>query len=78
MFVNKSEISRNIDSSDLDKKIETLATKAELKAEQNEIKICKHKTQFFLLVKVTLAMMDDKIFQCFYQFAKLSKCQLIL
>ena len=36
-LVNKSDISKFINYSDLDKKIETLATKAELKAEQHKI-----------------------------------------
>ena len=36
-LVNKSDISEFINNSDLDKKIETFATKVELKAEQNEI-----------------------------------------
>ena len=36
-MVNESNISRFISNSDLDKKIATLATKAELKTEQNKI-----------------------------------------
>ena len=36
-LVDKSDINKFIINSDLDKKIETLATKAELKAQQNKI-----------------------------------------
>ena len=42
------------------KKTKTLATKAEIKVELHKTKNYKHMTQVFLLVKVTLLVMDHK------------------
>ena len=64
-LVNKSDIYKFINNSDLDKKIDTFATKTELKAEKD--KIVKLETQVLqviqvlLLIKVTFSMTDHKI-----------------
>ena len=64
-LVNKSDIYKFINNSDLDKKIDTFAAKAELKAEKD--KIVKLETQVLqviqvlLLIKVTFSMTDHKI-----------------
>ena len=48
-LVNKSNISRFINDSDLNKKIETLATKAELNAEQDKlVKLETYDLNYFL------------------------------
>lgn len=53
-LVNKSDIYRFINNFDLYKKLKVLATKAELKAEQDrKEKLEAHDTSFFM-VKVTL------------------------
>ena len=57
----KSDISGLIYNSDLNKKMETLATKAELKAEQDKIvKLKMHDLSSFPF-KIFLVMMDFKI-----------------
>ena len=48
-FVNKSDISNLVKNSDLHRKIETLATEAELKAQQDKIvKLQTHDLSYFL------------------------------
>ena len=60
-LVIKSDISGLINDSDLNKKLETLATKAELKAKQYKIvKLKMHDLSYFPF-KIILAMMDFKI-----------------
>ena len=61
-LVNKSDLSKFANNIDLDEKIKTLVTKAELKAEQDKIKKMKtYLTQVLLSIKVIFSMMDHKI-----------------
>ena len=65
MSVDKSDPSWFIDNSDLDKKIATLGTKAELKAEQkkkNFFQNFKHLIPVISMVKAILKMMTPNIF----------------
>ena len=61
-LVDKSAIAGFINNADLDKKVTTLATKAELKAEQNKIlKLQVFVIQVIFEVKIILKMMVLKI-----------------
>ena len=77
---SKSDISRFKIISNLQKKIATLATKAELQVEQDKIgKLQTYDSSLFIdqSAKVSLAMMIRKSSEYFNQFAKISKCQLV-
>ena len=67
MLVDKSDISGFIDNSGLDKKIATLATKAELKSKQD--KLAKHQSfdSSYFRGKIILKIMEHKIIWCFNQ-----------
>ena len=60
-LVIKSDISGLINDSDLNKKLETLATKAKLKAKEYKIVKLKMHDLSYLPFKIFLVMMDFKI-----------------
>ena len=72
--VGKSDVS-NLVNPYLKTKLATLATKAELKAEQDKIVNFKHLIQTIFVVKSILKIMAHRIFCCFSQILDISnKC----
>ena len=67
MLVDKSDISGFIDNSDLDKKIATLATKAELKSKQDKLAKRQSFDSSYFRGKIILKIMEHKIIWCFNQ-----------
>ena len=71
-LVDKSNISDLVKNSDLNTKLVTLATKAELKTKQEKILKLQAFDSSCFLVKAILKMMTCKFIQCFNQFFDVS------
>ena len=67
MLVDKSDKSGFIDNSDLDKKMATLATKAELKSKQDKLAKRQSFDSSYFRRKIILKIMEHKIIWCFNQ-----------
>ena len=77
-FADKSAIARFINNTDINMKIATLATKAELKSKKDKVKSYKHLIKVIFAVRINLKMMALKIIQCFNRLKDILKGLLIL